>query len=128
MVTSLGIGGGWKFLRLPHRPAITISYARPTTTDLVTADHLRSSRPSSLVGAWSPWISVRRVSRSGSRGFAGRLWVREATIKTHLLHVFGKLGGAGANPLEDKVIQDRFAGAEAAMIDRIRKIVCGEVA
>ncbi len=36
--------------------------------------------------------------------------------------------GAGANPLEDKVIQDRFAGAEAAMIDRIRKIVCGEVA
>jgi hypothetical protein len=36
--------------------------------------------------------------------------------------------GLEPNPLEDEMIQDRFAGAEAAMIDRIRKIVCGEAA
>ena len=45
------------------------------------------------------------VARGKSnREIAGRLWISEATVKSHLLHVYGKLGAA-----------DRASAVAAAM-------------
>jgi DNA-binding NarL/FixJ family response regulator len=51
-------------------------------------------------------IEVLRLVAGGSsnREIASRLWISEATVKTHLLHVFGKLG-----------VSDRTAAVTAAL-------------
>ena len=48
---------------------------------------------------------LRHVARGASnKEIAGQLWISEATVKTHLIHIFGKLG-----------VADRTAAVTAAL-------------
>lgn len=92
-----------------RQAVIDAAAGRPILSPQVTAQLVaRTTRPSTALSPRELEILTLAATGASNRGMAKQLFISEATVKTHLVHIYNKLG-----------VDNRTAAIDRARIQRI---------